>query len=73
MIQFLNATKMLIFANANKHTVSQEPKMTKRQNSLGKFNPSLTHFNPMFCFYTLWKRLKTSDVLKFSGGFNMEH
>ena len=32
----------------------------------------LTHFQPMFRFYTPWKYLKTYDFL-FSGGIEVEH
>ena len=32
----------------------------------------LIHFNPMFHFYTPWKRQKTKGYLTFSGGMKME-
>ena len=32
----------------------------------------LTHFGPMFHFYTLWKRPKTKGFLTFSWGIEME-
>ena len=35
--------------------------------------PSLTHFMPIFPFYTPGKRQKTRDFLIFSGGIEMEH
>ena len=34
---------------------------------------SLTHFQPMFHFYTIWKHQKTSGFLIFSGGIEVEH
>ena len=33
----------------------------------------LTHFWPMFSFYTPWKHQKTSGFLVFSGGIKWEH
>ena len=33
----------------------------------------LTHFKPMFPFYTPWKRQKTRDFLTFSGFTEREH
>ena len=33
----------------------------------------LTHFQPMFHFYTPWKHQKTSDFLMFSEGIVKEH
>ena len=33
----------------------------------------LSHFMLMYHFYTPWKRPKTKDFLKFSGGIEMEH
>ena len=43
--------------------------------SVGKTGtpPPLTHFNPMFYFYTLWKRQKTFGFLTFSEGIEMWH
>ena len=35
-------------------------------------NTNLTYCSLMFCFYTLWKRLKTKGFLTFSGGIEME-
>ena len=34
---------------------------------------NLTYFNPMFHFYTSWKRLTTSGFLTLSGCIEMEH
>ena len=34
---------------------------------------SLTHFQPMFHFYTPWKNQKTGGFLMFSGGMDVEH
>ena len=36
------------------------------------FDSYLIHFNPMFHFYTPWKRQKTKGFLRFSGGIEME-
>ena len=33
----------------------------------------LTHFSPIFHFYTPWKRQKTFDFVTYSGGIGMEH
>ena len=33
----------------------------------------LTHFQPMFHFFTSWKHQKTSGFLTFSGGFEIQH
>ena len=33
----------------------------------------LTHFQPMFNFYTPWKHQKAVGFLKFSGGIKVEH
>ena len=33
----------------------------------------LTHFSPVFQFYTRWKSQKTKGFLTFSGGIEMEH
>ena len=33
----------------------------------------LTHFNPMFHFYTPWKRQKIFGFLTFSGGIELKH
>ena len=35
--------------------------------------PILTHFQPMFPFYILWKHQKTKAFLVFSGGIKWEH
>ena len=32
---------------------------------------ALTHFSPMFYFYTPWKHQKTEGFLTFSGGIEM--
>ena len=37
------------------------------------FKKSLTHFQPMFHFYTPWKQQKTGGFLMFSGGIEVEH
>ena len=34
---------------------------------------NLTHFRPMFYFYTPWNRQKTKGFLTYSGGIEMEH
>ena len=33
----------------------------------------LTHFQPMFHFYTSWKRQKTEGFMIFSGGIEVKH
>ena len=33
----------------------------------------LTHFWPIFPFYTPWKHQKTKDFLVFSGGIRWDH
>ena len=33
---------------------------------------SITHFQPMFPFYTPWKHQKTSGFLMFAGGIEVE-
>ena len=41
------------------------------QNDSSQMKPSmalLTHFRPMFPFYTPWRRQKTEGFLTFSGG-----
>ena len=39
----------------------------------GSLNPAAsTHFNPMFHFYTPWKRQKAKGFLTFSRGIEME-
>ena len=40
---------------------------------LGNWRLLITHFRPMFPFYTPWKRQKTFDFLTFSGGIEREH
>ena len=37
------------------------------------FTSSLTHFSPMFHFYTPWKCKETKGFLAVSGGIEMEH
>ena len=34
---------------------------------------TLTHFQPLFHFYTPWKHKKTFAFLMFSGGIEVEH
>ena len=43
------------------------------QVSISYFGQILTHFRPMFHFYTPWKHQKTGGFLMFSGGIEMEH
>ena len=43
------------------------------QVSISYFDQILTHFRPMFHFYTPWKHQKTGGFLMFSGGIEMEH
>ena len=33
----------------------------------------LTHYSPVFAFYTPWKEQKNLDLLVFSGGIKREH
>ena len=37
------------------------------------FSETLTHFCPVFLFYTPWKSQKTKGFLTFSGGIEMKH
>ena len=43
------------------------------QVSISYFGQILTHFRPMFHFYTPWKHQKTGGFLMFSGDIEMEH
>ena len=47
--------------------------MFNRDTREVNFVPNLTHFSPVFHFYTPWKRHKTFGFLMSSGDIEMEH
>ena len=42
------------------------------EKSLNDLKWALTHFMSLVCFYTPWKRQKTSGFLMFSGGIERD-
>ena len=72
-IKYVYAYLILTSCHTASKDLSKANKITLRQDTRECFvSQWLTHFGPMFHFYTPWKCQKTKDFLMFSGGVEME-
>ena len=65
---YLNAFNYLI-----SEPISGQYSLSIPPENIRKPENELIHFNPIFHFYTPWKRQKTKGFLTFSRGIEMEH